>query len=1044
MNKRVIFLMAVLLSLCTHLTAQVSVKGNVKDNTGEPIIGASVIVTGTSNGTVTDFDGNFQLKANEGDELTISYIGFIAQKAKVKGTTSINITLLEDNAELDEVVVVGTIMKKSDLTGAVGSVDGKTLTEKPVTNVNQALQGRVSGVFVSPGARPSDDSGIRVRGMNTINSGSDPIYVVDGMVMNNDFGGFSSINPNDVEHLEVLKDASATALYGSRGANGVVLITTKKGASTGVAKGGSHDGNVTYDGWISISSMTQRPKTMNATDLANLRIDAFANGYLRNNPSANREEYINSTLLGTNLAFSEQEFQSRNGNRWNSYDWLDQVIRTGVQHNHNVSFSKAFDKGSVYFSLNYSNLKGIVKGSDQDKYSGRFNAEYFVKSWLKVGTNTSFTRTQDAIPSDDVYNKALSANPILDYAPYMDPATRYQSQYLTVYYQALTENYNNEYNPFNSMDVQRDRTRTRFASSNFININPMKGLNFRSTLSVDYATQSWLAYTPGNIQESVRHESGDAIAQHERWEQSNWQWDNSLSYDMQIDKHKLNVMVGTSMSKESNNYDLSRGYRFPSDHLGYHELAGAAAFEKTVIDSDFRNSTLLSYILRGNYNYDSRYFLTATARYDGSSKFGDGHRWGIFPSFSFAWEATNEKFMQNQNTFSRLKLRLGYGVVGNQDIANYVYGTWYNPVAQRQTIDGNTVGMAGYASSGMRGTPAITWEKQKQFNIGVDFGFMKNRITASADLFYIVNDNLLMQHSLPLTTGYSTTWENIGKVENKGIELSVNARIIDLKDFGWNFGGNISYDANKVTKLYGDVEQILNGTEREGNIFLNEPLHTIYTYRAGGIANESNRAEWEGKNYNGHTVEIGDLFVKDISGPDGKPDGIINEYDRDIVGKSDPKVYGGFNTDFRYKNFTLNAIFTYAFGAKKISDYYESLTNSVGLSQASPDLADRWSATNIDAKFPKVVSNSSGYNGYKPSDTDLVVQNANYLRLSTLTLAYNVDRNVINKLHLSSLRLYATASNLFCLTPYKGFDPETGDYNYPPTKTFTFGLNVSF
>lgn len=1036
MKQRILFLMMALFGLYGQIMAQTTVTGNVKDGTGEPIIGASVIVTGTSNGTVTDFDGNFSMKANEGDELTISYIGFVTQKVKANGSAPINITLLEDNAELDEVVVVGTIMKKSDLTGAVGSVDGKTLAEKPVTNVNQALQGRVSGVFVEPGARPSDDSGIRVRGINTINSGSDPIYVVDGMVMTNEFGGFSSINPNDVEHLEVLKDASATALYGSRGANGVVLITTKKGASK--------EGSVTYDGWLSISNMTQRPKTMDATDLANLRIDAFANGYLRNNPSENRDSYINSTLLGSNLAFSDQEFQSRNGNRWNSYDWLKEVTRTGVQHNHNVSFSKAFDKGNVYFSLNYSNLKGIVKGSDQQRYSGRINAEYNVKEWLKVGTNTTFTRTEDAIPTDDVYNKALSANPILDFHPYKDAATRYLPQYLTVYYQALTENYNNEYNPFNSMDVQQDRTRTRLASSNFININPIKGLNFRSTLSVDYAAQTWFSYTPGNIQESVRHESGDAIAQHQRYEQTNWQWDNSLSYDTQIDKHKLNVMVGTSLSRNHNNYDLARGYRFPSDHLGYHELAGAAAFEKTVIDSDFGTSTLQSYIARANYNYDSRYFLTATARYDGSSKFGDGHRWGIFPSFSFAWEATNEKFMQNQNVFSRLKVRAGYGMVGNQDIANYVYATWYNPVAQRQTVDGNTVGVAGYATSGLRGTPAITWEKQKQFNFGIDFGFLKNRITASFDVFYIINDNLLMQHSLAETTGYNSTWENIGKVENKGLELSVNARIIDQKDFGWNFGGNISYDGNKVTKLYGDVDKILNGTEREGNIFLNEPLHTIYTYRAGGIANESNRSEWEGKDYNGHTVEVGDLFVKDISGPDGKPDGIINEYDRDIVGKTDPKVYGGFNTDFRYKNFTLNAIFTYALGAKKISGYYEDLVNSVGLSMASPDLADRWSSSNLGAEFPRVVSNSSGYNGYKPSDTDLTVQNANYLRLSTLTLAYNFDRSLIGKLHLSNLRLYATASNLFCLTPYKGFDPETGDYGYPPVKTFTFGLNVSF
>ena len=272
MKKRILILMSALFALMGQALAQTTITGNVTDETGEPIIGASVIVTGTTSGAVTDFDGNFTMKAAEGDELTISYIGFVTQKVRVSGSAPIAVVLKEDNAALDEVVVVGTIMKKSDLTGAVGNIDGKTLAEKPVTNVNQALQGRVSGVFVEPGARPSDDTGIRIRGINTINSGSDPIYVVDGMVMNNDFGGFSSINPNDVEHLEVLKDASATALYGSRGANGVVLITTKKGASK--------EGSVTYDGWLSISSMAQRPKTMDATDLANLRIDAFANGYL--------------------------------------------------------------------------------------------------------------------------------------------------------------------------------------------------------------------------------------------------------------------------------------------------------------------------------------------------------------------------------------------------------------------------------------------------------------------------------------------------------------------------------------------------------------------------------------------------------------------------------------------------------------------------------------------------------------------------------------------------------------------------------------------
>ncbi len=1025
------------MSVAATAQEEFTLRGNVKTQAGEPVIGATVSVGGKA-AAVTDADGNFTAKAARGNTLTVSYVGYVTQAVVANSAAPLSIVLQEEYSSLDEIVVVGTIMKKSDLTGAVGSVDGRQLVEKPVTNVNQALQGRMAGVFISPANRPSDDTGIRIRGINSINSGTEPIYVVDGMVMNNDYGGFSALNPNDIEHLEVLKDASATALYGSRGANGVVLITTKKGYS--------REGTVSYDGWLSVSKMVQQPELMDGTGLAGLRISSFANGYLRDHPGADIQEYISKTLLGTNLAFSAQELESYNSsdNTWKSFDWLDQVVRTGVEHVHNISFSKAFDQGSVYLSFNYAGKEGILKGSRQDKYSGRINAEAHIKPWLKVGTNTSFTRTEDGIPSDDVYNKALSANPLLDYAPYMNPETRYTKPYLTVYYQALSESYNNEYNPFNSQEVQIDRARSRIASSNFLNIEFMKGLNFRSTLSFDHVSQSWFRYIPSYIQESIRHESGDAQATHQRWEQTNWQWDNTLSWDSRFGVHHVNAMIGTSATKYISNFDSATGMRFPSDDLGYHELAGAAAFEKTVIDSDFGNSSLMSYIIRGNYDYANRYFLTVTARYDGSSKFAKGHRWGLFPSFSAAWEVTNEDFMNSQSVFSRLKFRLGYGVVGNQDIQNYVYETWYTPVTSRVTVNNSTVGQAGYANSGLRGTPGITWEKQRQFNAGVDMGFFSNRLTASLDLFFITNKDLLMQHSLHQTTGYSTTWENIGTVKNRGFEASVSANIIRTADWGWNFGANISFDKNEVTELYGDVDKILNGTDRQNNIFLNEALHTIYTYRSGGIANEDNRSEWEGINYNGRTVEPGDIFIKDISGPDGKPDGVINQYDREVVGRSDPTCYGGFNTDLRWKNFTLNAIMTYSLGAKKISGYYETLTSSRGLSPASPDLADRWSETNRGAKFPRAIYNSSGYNGYYPYETDMTIQKADYLRLSTLTLAYQFDKRLVAPLRLNSLRLYVTGSNLFCLTGYKGFDPETGDYNYPPTRTFTFGMNLSF
>lgn len=1035
--RRFTILLVLLLGLFQISFAQQNiVRGTIQDSESFPVIGAGVIVSGTSRGTVTDENGNFSLPASTGEELTITSIGYITQTIKV-GNGPLKIVMAEDHESLDEVVIVGMSIKTKDLTGAVGSVDGKTLNEKPVTSLNEAMQGRVAGVFITNPANPSDDAGIRIRGINTINSGSSPIYVVDGLVMEDSYGAFNSINPNDIEHVEVLKDASATALYGSRGANGVVLITTKKGTS--------REGSVSYDGWVSITSIANIPDVMDGTDLANLRIDAFANGYLRNNPSADRQSYVNNTLLGTNLAFSEQEFSSYHSatGQWDTYNWLKEVTHPGIKHNHNVSFSKAFDNARIYTSFNYSNNNGLIDGSNQDTYSGRINLEYNVKPWLKVGTNTQFTVRNDAIPSNDIYNKALNANPLLNFAPYKDDATRFNKEYLTIYYQALSESYNNEYNPFNSQELSNDRSRKRFYSSNYINIEPIKGLNIRSTFAYNFVSQTSFQYTPSYVQESIRHESGDANAYHNRAEQSSWQWDNTITYDIKKGLHTVNLMAGSNMSQRTGNNTTARGYRFASDDLGYNVLGGAAAFEKTVIGSNFSTSALMSFLVRGNYNFDNRFFLTATARYDGSTKFAKGHKWGLFPSFSAAWNIKNEKFLKSVRAVDALKLRVGYGIVGNQDIADFAYASWYSPTTSRVSVDGATVGQAGYKAGTSRGTPDISWERQKQFNTGLDFGFFKGRFSGSFDIFHIKNDGLLMSHNLSKTTGYSTTTENIGEVINNGFELSLNGTLIRTNNIVWNMGANISHDRNRVTKLYGDTEEILSGS-RTGNIFLGQPLHTIYTYKYGGIANESNKEEWSSLSYPGRTVELGSLYLQDISSATGEPDGTVNTYDREICGKTDPDFYGGFFTDFSYKNFSVNAVFNYVLGVDVISGYYETLINSVGLSPASPDIADRWTPENTGAKFPKVITNSSGYNPYRPTDCEMSIQNGSFLRLSTLTVSYHLNTSVLAKAHIKRLRIYATGSNLFCLTSYKGFDPETGDNNYPPTRAITFGVNFGF
>lgn len=1009
---------------------QAPVTGNVKDDKGLAVPGVTVTIKGTKTGTVTDINGNFSLNVSPGTALVFTAIGFETKEA-LATIEPLKITLITSNNNLAEIVVVGTTFKKGDLTGSVSNVDSKTLQERPVTNVNSALQGRVAGVFIGGGSKPSDDAVIKIRGTNTINSGSTPIYVVDGLIMENNLGGFNSINMNDVETVSILKDASATALYGSRGANGVVVITTKKG------KKSSGDGTVSYDGWAGFSNYAKRPSTLNAQQLFDLRVDAYANGYIKDNPNANRQDYINNNLLKTNLAFSQQEFDTNNSGK--SYDWLKAISQTGYQQNHALSFAGGTERGSFYLSLGYSGTKGLIQTVNQNKYTGRFNADYLVKKWLKVGTNTGYTRTDDAQADDDAYNQAINANPLLNYDPYRAAATRYTPNYLTVYYRALGQNSNNSFNPFNALDITRRQNRNRLSTSNFINVNPIPGLDIRSTFSVDYGQQSYSTFTPNNVQEAIRNYNGDARAKAERWNDLYWQWDNTATYSKTFNsKHRITALLGTSSSKRTSDYTLAQGDRFASNDLLYYNLGGAAAQDKTTINSDFYAYSIFSVIARFTYSYDNKYFLTATARDDGSSRFPQGHQYGIFPSASVRWDVTKEDFMKEQKIFNQLSLRVGYGVVGNQDIANYAFQTLYG-----SKVSNNN---ALIANDGRQGNANLTWERQKQANLGLDMAFFNSRLNVTADAFYIKNDNLLLDRALPTTSGYSIQVQNVGRVGNKGVDLSLSGQVIKSADWNWTLSGNLSFARNKVEQLFGNNVQYIystSGDSRENNLFIGQPLHGIYTLRSGGIAQESNRAEWQGLNYNGKTVGLGDLFALDVSGPNGVKDGIVNQYDRQIVGNEDPKYYGGFSTDVSYKGISLNAVFVYSHGAKKISSYYEGLINSVGSSMASTDLLNRWTPTNTNTNIPRVIDNTS-YNRYNPSDLDYAIQDASYLRLSALTLGYNLPQKLLNSWHANRVRIYATGSNLFCITKYKGLDPETGDYGYPPVRTFVLGVNFGF
>lgn len=1012
---RTAIIMFLLMPMLSLYAQNIDIQGIVTDAHSEPIIGASIKVEGTTLGAVTDIDGRFSLQAPQGSNLTVSYIGFQTKTVKAN-SRNLTIMLNEDSQTLDEVVLVGTVMKKSDLTGAVVGVDAKTLKERPVNNVNEALQGKVAGVFISTPSRPTDDASIRIRGINTINGSTDPIYVVDGLVMDNSYSGFSSINLNDVASIEVLKDASATALYGSRGSNGVVVITTKKGQ-----KG---EGKVNYDGWIGFETYANTPKTMGTKDLFELRKEAYVNGFKQTNPTGDVNDYINNVVMGSNKVFANYELEAYKNNT--NSNWLDAVDRTGFQQNHMVSFSNGSDKGNYYLSAGFMDNKGMIKKSESRKYTARINADQYIKSWLRVGTNTSFTRTEHSIVSDGILHRARLANPML----------AVDEDLPTLNWQDVFDQ--NNFNPIRSLQTDNNLKYNRLLSANFININPIKGLNLRTSFSIDYAYKQQNIYTPTTIYESERYGT-QGEANDNRDSRIVWQWDNSISYETRLGLHRLNGMFGTSASRTNFSYLNASARGFGTDLFTYHNLGAGYKKDQRGLGSGWTANTLQSYIVRLNWDYADKYMVTATARYDGSSKFAKGHRWGLFPSFSAAWNVVEEDFMKSQDIFSQLKARIGYGVVGNQNIADYSYLSLYN-ASYTGTVDKGYTN--SFVSNGRRGTPGIKWEKQRQFNIGVDMGWLDNRIRLSADFFYIKNKDLLMSHSLPTTSGYKTTIENVGAIENKGIEFALGAEIIKTHDLQWNFNATLSKDKNKVTELYGSTGVVYNvdgdrNIQNTGNLFIGESRNTLYMWRTGGIAQAGDMDRLSKINFNGYNVNPGDLYPLDVNG-----DKEIDQNDRVVIGSTDPKFYGGFSSDVTYKGWSLNAVFNYSCGAKALSPWYTSLITSVGTSVASTDLKDRWSETNTGARFPRVLAGFD-YNHYNAGQMDFCVQKASYLRLSALTFSYTFQKNITDKLHLSNLRFYFTGSNLFCVTNYKGYDPETGDW-YPPTRMYTFGMNISF
>jgi TonB-dependent starch-binding outer membrane protein SusC len=990
----------------------VKVSGTVLDETQRPIPGANVVVKGTTVGTSTDVEGRYSMETSEDATLVFSFIGYITQEIRVGNQTLIDVSLAPDVMQLAEVVVVGASIKKTDLTGAVSALDGEKLTEIPTTSITQAMSGRMSGVLIQNSSGVSGGASIQIRGNNSIQFGTNPIFVVDGLVIE---GGFNLINPNDIESINVLKDASSTAIYGSRGANGVVLVTTKKGKR--------NQGRVNYDAWVGIQEFSKIMPRLGAQDIFNLRVDAFANAFIDNNPTINRQGYIDNIILNKDLDFAFAEYELETIESGKSYNWLDEVTRSGTQQNHSISASKGTDDGSYYLSFNYANNKGLMKNSDYTRITGRLNLEQNIKPWLKFGSNTTFARSHETYVQGSVFSIANGANPLL-------PINN-EINYLKWSGMEVID----DYNPIRSLRIDGDGYQTRLLSSNYVNIKPIENLNLRSTLSVDLMDQKDLWYAPRDIGQSVRN-STDGTAQQRNDHWVNWQWENTASFDALQGDHNLNILGGFSMMQNKWDYNQVDALGFASDDFSYRNIGSSYLRERTGLNSDFTTNSLMSYIGRANYSFKEKYFATVTARYDGSSRFGDGNKWGLFPSVALGWTFTEESFFKNLNlTFIDFaKLRTGYGIAGNQNIPNFAYRTLYSP----QFSNGSTT----YVSTGRLGNPGLVWEKQKQLNAGIDLTFLNHALNVSVDYFTINNEDLLMQRTLSTTTGFNNVISNVGAMQNRGVEISIDAKLMRRKDISWSVSGNISTARNKVTRLYGDVTEIFNkggftGVEiqREGNLFLNQSLNSIYAYRFDRIAQESDMDFVSSLDLGGRIVRPGDILPKDID-----ENGIINDDDRVVVGIRDPKFYGGVTSDLMYKNFSINAVITYNYGAKRVSNLYESYMNGSGMSAAHEDMLNRWTPTNTNTNVPRAYNGGGRYGIW---DVDLGVQDASFVRLSALTFAYNLPDEKLRKLKVQNVRVYITGSNLFLRTRYKGYDPEGGD-GYPMSRMMVTGINIGF
>lgn len=1027
------------LILTINLYAQnTTLKGVIVDETDTPLIGATVQVKGTSTGSITDFDGNYTIKANKGAVITFSYIGYKTQEIKFTGQPTVNIKMVPDNQTLDEVVVVGYgTMKRSDLTGSVASIAAKDVEGFKTSSVAGALGGQIAGVQItSTDGTPGAGFSINIRGVGTLTGDSSPLYIVDGFEVDD----IDYLSNSDIESIEILKDASSSAIYGARAANGVVLISTKSGK---IGKP-----IINYNGSASYRKISKKLDVLSPYEFVKLQGEVnskYSDSYFKTGNDDNGNPYRYQSL---------DDYIGVSG-----VNWQDETFNPTWSQDHSLSIMGGTEDTKYNASFSRYIENGIFKNSGFNKTTGKFRLDQKLSKSLSFNftVNYALTNREGVGTSGDsgrfnMLAQILSARPtgglkLTDeelLASAIDPEMLESGESLA------------QVNPVKQTESVTNNKRAEMWSGNAsATWQIIKGLTFKTSGTYNTTNNRTDIFYKDGSKEAYRN-GQKPYGRTQMGRDVRWTNSNNPTWKQKVKKHNYDIMLGHEVSFKSTEYLLGEAMDFPFDNLGNDYLGLGATPSR--VESSYSEKTLLSFFARGNYNYDNRYLFTATVRADGSTVFSNKNKWGFFPSFSAAWRVSEEAFMKDVEWVSNFKVRLGWGIVGNDRISNYLSMDLYE--ANKYGIGNNTVTVL---TPKQLKNANLKWEGASSVNLGVDLGFFDNRLNVTADFFIKDTKDLLLAQSLAHVTGFDSQMQNIGKIQNKGIELSFNSTNIQTRNFTWQTNFNISFIKNTLKGLASGVESMYARSGFDSNFTaydyiatVGQSLGLIYGYEFDGIYQSSDfyttpdnqliLKEGITNNARYGTVKPGVVKYKDQDG-----DGIITTNDRTVIGNAMPKWYGGITNTFNYKGIDFSFMFQFNYGNDiyNATRLYATQSRS-GRRNMLAEVADRWSPTNASNKVPS-------QDGYIVNDVySRFIEDGSFLRLKNITLGYTLPHKWTRKFHASKLRIYATGQNLFCISGYSGYDPEVNSASsnpmtpgldwgaYPKSRVFTFGIDLQF